>query len=82
MADKNMQESEETTPINDPLTKEEKALRDRLKIKFEEAVLIQFGQRRRFKRPPKWSLNKLKQSIKNVNHVWNNHRLQRKISQS
>ena len=69
MADKNTQESEETTPINDPLTEEEKALRDRLKIKFEEAVLIEFGQRRRFKRPPKQSLNKLKQSIKNVNHV-------------
>ena len=53
MADKNTQESEETTPINDPLTEEEKALRDRLKIKFEEAVLIEFEQRRRFKRPPK-----------------------------
>ena len=69
MADKNTQESEETTPINDPLTEEEKALRDRLKIKYEEAVLIEFGQRRRFKRPPKRSLNKLTQSIKNVNHV-------------
>ena len=69
MADKNTQQSEETTPINDPLTEEEKALHDRLKIKFKEAVLIEFGQRRRFKRPPKWSLNKLKQSIKNVNHV-------------
>ena len=69
MADKNTQESEETTPINDPLTEEEKELRDQLKIKFEEAVLIEFGQRRRSKRPPKRSLNKLKQSIKNVNHV-------------
>ena len=69
MADKNTQESEETTPINDPLTEEEKALRDRLKIKFEEAVLIEFGQRRRRKRPPKRFLNKLKRSIKNVNHV-------------
>ena len=69
MADKNTQESEETTPINDPLTEEEKALRDRLKITYEEAVLIEFGQRRRFKRPPKRSLNKLTQSIKNVNHV-------------
>ena len=69
MVDKNTQESEETTPINDPLTEEEKALRDRLKIKYEEAVLIEFGQRRRLKRPPKRSLNKLKQSIKNVNHV-------------
>ena len=49
MADKNTQESEGTTPINDSLTEEEKALRDRLKIKFEEAVLIEFGQRRRFK---------------------------------
>ena len=64
-----MQESEETMPINDPLTEEEKALHDRLKIKFKEAVLIEFGQRRRFKRPPKRYLNKLKQSIQNVNHV-------------
>ena len=69
MVDKNTQESEEKLPINDPLTEEEKALHDRLKIKFKEAVLIEFGQRRRFKRPPKRSLNKLKQSIQNVNHV-------------
>ena len=56
-------------PINDPLTEEEKALRDRLKIKFEKAVLTEFGQRRRFKRPLKRSLNKLKQCIQYVNHV-------------
>ena len=46
MADKNTQESEETTPINDPLTAEEEALHDRLKIKFEEAVLIEYRTNR------------------------------------
>ena len=64
MEDTNMQKNEETTPINDPLTEEEKALHDRLKIKFEEATLIDFGQRRRFKRSAKRSFNELKQSIK------------------
>ena len=49
IADTNMQENEETTPINDPLPEEEKALRDRLKIKLEEAALIEFGQSRRSK---------------------------------
>ena len=69
MVDQNTGESENTTPINDPLTEEEKALHDRLKIKFEKAVLIEFGQRRRFKRPTKRSLNMIKQSIKYVNYV-------------
>ena len=69
MVNTNIQENEETMPINNPLTEEEKALCDQLKIKFEEAVLIGFRQRRRSKRPPERSHNKLKQSIQNVNHV-------------
>ena len=42
MVDTDIQENEETVPTNDLLPEEGKALHDRLKIKFEEAALIEF----------------------------------------